>query len=318
MFRRLDCVKVEKLPGMKEKSMDIKNLIVTIARKTRLAIFIGDERYLKLIYRMKMGKRPDLKNPKTYNEKLQWLKLHDRKPEYTRMVDKYEVKSYVGERIGQEYIIPTFGVWERFDDIDFDSLPDQFVLKCTHDSGGLVICRDKSKLDMEAARAKLEKSLKNNYYQQGREWPYKNVKPRILAEQYMEDAETAELRDYKFFAFDGSVKAMFIATERGNAETETKFDFFDREFQHLPFTNGHPNADICPKKPQNLELMLELAEKLSQNIPQVRVDFYEANGKVYFGEITFFHWSGFMPFEPEEWDTVFGNWITLPKIEKNK
>jgi len=278
--------------------------------------WVPDEAYLKLAFRMNMGKKLNLENPQTYSEKLQWLKLHDRNSEYTRMVDKYEVKHYVAERIGEEYIIPTLGVWDRFDQIDFDSLPDQFVLKCTHDSGGLVICRDKREFDKEAARNKIARSLKRDYYYNNREWPYKHVKRRIIAEMYMEDKEGGELKDYKFFTFDGKVKALFIATDR-YAATETCFDFFDENFNHLPFTNGHPNATNTPKKPEGLEEMIALAEKLGEGLPQARIDLYNIDGKIYFGEITFFHWSGMKPFDPEEWDYKFGQWIVLPNKEKN-
>lgn len=258
-----------------------------------------------------MGKRLNLDCPVTFNEKLQWLKLHDRKPEYTTMVDKYEAKKWVADRIGGGYVIPTLGVWEHFDEIDFDKLPNQFVLKCTHDSGGLVICKDKIALDKTAAREKIERCLRHSFYWGQREWPYKNVKPRIIAEPYMEDSKTKDLRDYKFFSFDGEVKALFIATERGSTE-ETKFDFFDAEFNHLPFTNGHPNAATYPEKPSCFDEMKELARKLSKGIPEVRVDLYECNGKIYFGEMTFFHWSGLVPFVPEQWDNTFGDWIKLP------
>lgn len=275
--------------------------------------WMSDEQYLKIAYRIKMGKKLNLDNPQTFNEKLQWLKLHDRKPEYTQMVDKIEAKRLVANAIGEEYIIPTLGVWNHFDEIDFDKLPDQFVLKCSHDSGGLVICRDKSKLDKEAARKKIESCLKHNFYWGQREWPYKNVKPRILAEQYMEDSTTHDLRDYKIFAFDGVAKALFIATDRESKE-ETKFDFFDVNFKHLPFTNGHPNADIPLAEPKTFEEMKRLAAILSENIPQLRVDFYEVNGKAYFGELTFSHWSGLVPFNPEKWDKIFGDWIKLPEI----
>lgn len=278
----------------------------------RIFAFIPDKQYLKLMYRIRMGKKLNLKNPQTFNEKLQWLKLYDRRPEYTIMVDKYEVKEYVADIIGRKYIIPTLGVWESFDEIDFNKLPNQFVLKCTHDSGGLVICRDKNKLNMTEARKKIEKSLKSNFYWVGREWPYKNVKPRIIAEQYMEDLNDHELRDYKFFAFDGVVKALFIATDRGDKLVDTKFDFFDTEFRHLEFTNGHPNAKVVPHKPETFDEMKKLAGKLSVGIPQVRVDFYEVNGKAYFGELTFAHWSGMKPFRPEIWDKVFGEFIELP------
>ena len=272
--------------------------------------WMSDEQYLKIAYWARMGKKLNIDKPQTFSEKLQWMKLHDRNPLYTKMVDKFEVKSLVAEKIGSEYIIPTIGVWDNVDEIDFASLPNQFVLKCTHDSGGLVICKDKSSLNINSAKKALAKCLKHSFYWGMREWPYKNVKPRIIAEQYMED-ETGELRDFKFFCFNGEVKALFIATDRTKKE-ETKFDFFDADFNHLPFTNGHPNAKIPPAKPVCFDEMKSLAAKLSCGIPQVRIDFYEIRGKVYFGEMTFFHWSGFTPFVPEEWDYKFGSWIKLP------
>lgn len=285
-----------------------------VARLAVMGFFdwMPDKQYLHLQYWACMAKRLNLKNPQTFNEKLQWLKLYDRKPEYVRMVDKYEAKKYVAEKIGEEYIIPTLGVWERFDDIDFASLPNQFVLKCTHDSGGLVIVKDKAKLDTDAAKKEIEHCLKKQYYLQNREWPYKNVKPRIIAEKYMVDTSSAELRDYKFFTFNGSAELMFIATDRG---IDTRFDFYDSDFKHLPIINGYPNAtkEIC--RPVCFEEMKHLAERLSVGIPHLRVDFYEVNGKVYFGELTFFHWSGMMPFEPESWDLKLGELICLPQTE---
>ena len=279
--------------------------------------WMNDKTYLSIAFKIRMGKKLNLDTPKTYSEKLQWLKIYDRQPQYTEMVDKYKVKDYVASIIGKEYIIPTIGVWDKFEDIDFEKLPQQFVLKCTHDSGGLVICRDKNTLNIEKAKRKINKCLKHNFFYAQREWPYKNVVPRIIAEIYMEDGKDQELRDYKFFCFDGKVKALFIATDRETEDEETKFDFFDENFNHLNFTNGHPNAINPPHKPYQFELMKELAEKLSVNIPQVRVDFYEVNGKVYFGEMTFFHWSGMTPFEPEEWDYKFGSWIKLPDKREN-
>ena len=291
----------------------IKNpslLLYTIAIHT--ARLWPDALFLRVQFRYLMGQRLNLKNPLSFNEKIQWLKLYDRKPEYTKMVDKYEAKKYVANIIGEEHIIPTIAVYDRAEDINFDVLPKQFVLKCTHDSGGLVICRDKSKLDKEAAIKRLSMSLKRNYYYQNREWPYKNVKPRIIAEQYMEDENTSELRDYKFFCFDGVMKALFIATDRQTKGEETKFDFFDADFKHLDIKNGHPNAETPPAKPVTFEKMKKMAEKLSEHIPHLRVDFYEVNGKAYFGELTFSHWSGMVPFEPEKWDLEFGRWITLP------
>ncbi len=277
-----------------------------------IAKYGSDKLYLKFWFHTCMGYWMDFDNPKTFNEKLQWLKLYNRKAEYTTMVDKYSVKNYVAEIIGDEYIIPTIGVWNTFDEIDFDSLPNQFVLKCTHDSGGLVICKNKKQLNKEKARIKIENSLRTDFYMKGREWPYKNVPRRIIAEKYMEDKETGELRDYKFFCFDGEVKAMFIATERQNKNDVTRFDFFDRFFNHIDCVNGHPMADVPPAKPKNYELMIKLAEQLSKNMPHVRVDFFEANGHVYFGELTFFHQSGAIPMNPFEVDELFGSWLKLP------
>lgn len=271
-----------------------------------------DEKFLKLQYKNVFGCELNLDNPRTYSEKLQWLKLNDRRPQYTMMVDKLEVKKYVSDLIGKDHVIKTLGVWNRFDDIDFHSLPSQFVLKCTHDSGGLIICTDKNRLNIKKAKRKMEKSLSNDYYMQNREWPYKNVPRRIIAEEYMVDESGYELKDYKFFAFNGEVKAMFIASDRMNDE-ETKFDFYDMEFNHLPFTNGHPNSNKAIAKPKSFEEMKKFAAILSRGIPEARIDFYDINGKVYFGEITFFHWSGFKKFDPPIWDETFGNWIKLPQ-----
>ena len=269
------------------------------------------EQFLKRMYAIHMGRELNLEHPLTYTEKLQWLKLYDHRPEYTTMVDKYAVKEYVAERIGQEYVVPLLGVWEKAEDIDFDSLPDQFVLKTTHDSGGIVVCKDKSRLDIPAARKKLSHFLKRNYYDHNREWPYKNVPHRIIAEKYMEDSRQGELRDYKFFTFGGVPKVLYIAQGRGSGG-ETVADFFDMEFNHLPFTIDHDMASVPPEKPANFERMQELAAKLSAGTPQLRVDFYEVDGKIYFGEMTFFHCSGLEAFHPEQWDRTFGDWVTLP------
>lgn len=277
-----------------------------------------DRDFLEKVYAIRMGKKLNLDVPVTFNEKLQWLKLYDRNLAYTTMVDKYAVKEYVANKIGSQYVIPTLGVWDRFDDIDFDALPNRFVLKSTHDSGGLVICRDKQRFDRKAAKKKLEKSLKRDYYLLHREWPYKNVPRRILAEAYMEDSSTGELRDYKFFCFNGVPKALFVATERQKQGEEVKFDFFDMDFHHLPIRQGHPNAATCPTKPKKFDEMCRLAGILSQNIPQLRVDFYEVNGNVFFGELTFSHFAGIVPFEPEGWDKILGDWIELPSKKEQE
>lgn len=257
------------------------------------------------------GGRLNLKNPKTYNEKLNWLKLYNRNPLYTTLVDKFAVKEYISEIIGKEYVVPTIGVWNHFDEIDFNNLPNQFVLKCTHDSSGIVICRDKSKLDMESARRIIVRSLETDYYMLAREWPYKNVPRKIIAEPFLQD-QYGELRDYKFFCFNGVVRLMFVVTDRASSTEETKFDFFDADFRHLPVIQGHPNARITINKPNNFDEMKRLAEILSKDIPHVRVDFYEVNNSILFGELTLFHFGGLVPFLPKEWDLKLGEMLTLP------
>ena len=273
---------------------------------------LPDEAYLKLKYRLRMGKKLDLNHPKTFNEKLQWLKLHNRKPVYTTMVDKAAVKDYVAAIIGEEHIIPTLGVWDSFEDIDFDALPDQFVLKCTHDSGGLVICRDKASLDREAARTKIEKSLKTNFYLHGREWPYKNVKPRILAEAYLQE-ESGDLRDYKFFCFNGEPKCALVCAGRYSGDG-VRMSFYDPQWEPMSFHWRYPPIDTPVERPRNLEQMLSFARVLSADIPYVRVDFYEVAGQVYFGELTFFPASGLAKFDSDE---IMGSWIHLPEKERS-
>lgn len=257
--------------------------------------------------------RMNFNDPKTYSEKLQWLKVYYRNDLYYRLVDKREVRTFVSEKIGEQYLIPQYGVWSDVDDIPFSSLPNSFVLKCTHDSGGIVVCPDKSKLDISAAKRILKKGLNRRYYLNTREWPYSKVKPRIIVEEYRQDDEAKELKDYKFFCFNGEVKALFIAT--GRQSGDTRFDFYDSDFNHLPFTNGHENCTAEILKPAHFDLMKGLAEKLSEGMPHVRVDLYDSSEGVCFGEMTFFHWSGLMPFEPSIWDETFGNWLNLP--EKN-
>lgn len=286
-----------------------KRIIYYLGIKGKLG-FIKDEKYLKLMYWASIGKKLNLDNPKTFNEKLQWLKLHDRKPEYSAMVDKYEAKKWISTRIGEEYVIPTFGVWNSFDEIDFNTLPNRFVLKCTHDSGGIVICKNKETFDRKKAKRIIEKSLKRNYYLVGREYPYKNIKPRIIAEQYMEDSNTEELRDYKIFTFDGIAKALFIVSNRQSGKTTA--DYFDINFEPLDFSWGYPQSTVKPQRPTSFSEMVEVAEQIAKGTTELRVDFYEVNGKTYFGEMTFFDGSGFDKFDPEEWDLRFGQMIKLP------
>ena len=301
---------------MKLKSIFSLRRWINLLLEQKFAVNMKDETYLKLKYYSVFGKKLNLDDPKTYNEKLQWLKLYDRKPIYTTMVDKFASKEYVAERIGAQHIIPLLGgPWYHFDEIDFDALPEQFVLKTNHDSGGVMVCKDKATFDKEKAKLFFDAHLQRQYFWNHREWPYKDVKPCIFAETYMVDESGYELKDYKFFCFDGKVKALFVAKDRNVDGEETKFDFFDENFNHLPFTNGHPNSEPPYAEPPKFEEMKLLAEKLSTGVPQLRVDFYNINGQIYFGELTFYHWSGLMPFDPEEWDSILGSWIQLNNDE---
>ena len=292
------------------------NPVTRMRYLTKLGFYnkMPDEKYLKKLFRLHIGKELDLDSPKGFNEKIQWLKLYNRKPEYTTMVDKYTAKKYAAEKIGEQYIIPSLGVWDRAEDIDPGKLPDKFVLKCTHDSGGVVICRDKSEFDIEAARKKINKRLKANYYYSGREWPYKNVKPRIIAEKYMEEPGSSELKDYKFMCFNGKVRCTFVCSERFE---KLKVTFYDNDWKRMPFERHYHASETDIPKPKNFDKMVELAEILSEDIPFLRVDFYEINGHIYFGELTFFPGSGFEEFTPEEWDRILGDWITLPPKKTN-
>ncbi len=253
------------------------------------------------------------RNPETFNEKLQWLKLYNRRPEYTMMVDKYLVRDYIAKEIGEEYLIPLLGVWDNPDDIDFDALPNQFVLKCNHNSGtGMCICKDKSKLNVEQVLSELHKGYKEDYYVMNREWPYKNVPRKIIAEKYMVDKGTAELRDYKFFCFGGVCKCMKVDFDRF---VEHRANYYNPQGNLLDL-----GETICPPDkqknivlPTNMDKMIVLAEKLSQGIPFLRVDFYDVNGQIYFGELTFYPASGFGAFTDDEWDVELGKWIELPK-----
>ena len=240
--------------------------------------------------------------------------MHYIRPEYTQIDDKNELKKYVGSIIGDKYIIPTIGTFDDLSDINWNSLPNQFVIKAAHDSGGVVVCRDKRKLNILEAENRLINSGKRDYTKFNKEYPYHNVAHRYIVEKYMEDESGTGLIDYKIFCFDGSPKYLFVAT--GRQVGDTRFDFFDLNFNHIPVLNGHPNADKIPTKPKNFDEMLEIATKLSKGMPHVRVDLYNIDGNIYFGELTFFHWSGLMPYEPREWDYKFGEYLKLPKANK--
>lgn len=283
--------------------------------RNHLSRLIPDKLYLKIQYRLNVGKKLNLKNPITYTAKLQWLKLYDRKTEYTKLVDKCKVRDFVKNKIGEEYLIPMLGTWKSFEEIDFNMLPNQFVLKCNHDSGSVVICKDKATFDYDGAKEHLTKALKRNMFFFGREWPYKDVKPCIIAEKYMADDENANkdnLTDYKIYCFGGVPKVMMLASDRF-AETEARFDYVDEHFNWLDMEWGHPKSLEKPKKPKMFDEMFRLARVLSEGFAQIRVDFYESNGKVYFGEMTFFDGSGFEAITPYEWDIKMGEWIKLPQ-----
>lgn len=270
---------------------------------------LNDETYLKLYYRFFIGRKLDLDYPKGYNEKLQWLKLHDRNPEYVQLVDKYKAKQIAAEIIGEQYIAPVIaGPWNSVEEIEIGDLPNKFVLKTSHDSGGVVICEDKQSFDWKKAKKKLKKALKYNYYYVGREWPYKNIVPCIFAEQYLECQDTGGLVDYKFMCFDGTPKLMFTVTERTSG---IKVDFFDMDFKHLPIVRHYPNSVNEIKKPEHFELMKELSRKLAKDFPHVRIDFYEVGGRIFFGEWTFYPGNGLEEFSSYEEDLKIGEMITV-------
>lgn len=277
--------------------------------------FLPDSIDIRLLYLAHMGKLPDLNSPKTFNEKLNWLKLCDRNPLYTTLVDKCAVKQWVVDKIGEQYVIPTLGVWNKFDDIDFDKLPNQFVLKCTHDSGSYVICKDKAKLDKRAARKKLTTALKRNFYYVGREDPYKNVPPRIIAEKYIEDRNGVFV-DYKFSCFNGYVDCVMVCLDRHI--NDVKFYFFDKDWnlKRLNVRGKNAPEGFTIPKPSCMDEMFEIAAKLSKGIPFVRVDLFECDGKIYFGEMTFFPDSGFDANLLPETDLYFGSLIDLNKTTR--
>ena len=292
--------------GVKEPRKILLYILNVTAR------FWPDKLFLKLKFYLIMGQKLDLKNPRSFNEKLQWLKLNDIHPEYTQMVDKVEVKAYVASIIGEEYIIPTLGIYESVDDIDFDKLPQQFVLKCTHDSGGVVICKDKTKLDIEREKLKLKKGWGRNYFKYNREYPYRDVKPRIIAEAYMKDESEYELKDYKFFCFNGEPRFFKIDFDRQKNHRANYYNL-DMNLQEFGEKDFSPNPSVKFLKPTNFDKMVSIARQLAANIPFVRIDLYNVKGEIYFGEITFFPASGMGQFTLKEWDYKFGEWIKLPK-----
>lgn len=274
----------------------------------RITKLLPDKLYLSLVYYKHFKQFPNFRNPETFNEKLQWLKLYDRREEFTTMVDKYAVKQYIAERIGEKHIIPLIGVWDCFEEIDFEKLPNQFVLKCTHDSHGVIICEDKKKLDIKQARDIITSCIKRNFFYYGREWPYKNVKPRIIAEKYM----GSNLSDYKVLCFEGEPRIIEVHQDRGT-EKYTQ-SFYDVSWEKSFITQGK-GAELVPK-PITLDLMLKYSKILSKGIHHIRVDWYEVDGQLYFGELTLFDGSGFVPFDKKEYDVYLGSLINIPTKKK--
>ena len=296
-----------------------------------------DEEFCAKKYQLSYGVKPELSQPRGFSEKIMWLKLHDRNPLYTKLVDKYAVRQYIADKIGEEYLTPLLGgPWKSFEEIDFDSLPEQFVLKCTHDSGSVIVCRDKSSFDIEDARRRLNRRLKRNYYYGNREWPYKDVPPRIIAEACLCQPESGSiispdddgispdllqkqlgLLDYRFMCFNGRVKALFlnigVIDGKGHTTEKCYSNIYDRDFRLLPVRETDPSYPVPVLKPKNFETMVKLAEELAQGFPLLRVDLYNISGIIKFGELTFYHNSGLANiFDPPEWDEIFGSWIELP------
>ena len=290
--------------------------ILIYMNSAHLLNHIGDERFLRLLWAARFGSMLDLEHPHSFNEKMQWLKLYDRSPQHTLMVDKYAVKDYVSGIIGAEHVIPTLGVWRDPKDIDFDALPGRFVLKCNHTSGeGLILCRDKAGLDRRKAVRKLQKAMKSDYYLTYREWPYRDVPRRILAEPYMEDRQALmlgldTLPVYKILCFEGVPR--IIQTIQNDKMPNETIDYFDPDWTLLPFRQNYPNSVTPSARPRKLDEMLRIAARLSEGFHFLRVDLYEINGEIFFSEFTFFSDAGFAPFDPEEWNDTLGSWIHVP------
>ncbi|MBO3335130.1 ATP-grasp fold amidoligase family protein [Clostridium perfringens] len=299
---------IKNIDRIKRVIKNPKKIIPFVASKGILN-WMPDEQYLKLMGYGLLGEKLDIKNPKSFNEKLQWLKLYDRKPEYTILVDKYEVRKYISMNIGKEYLIPLIGVWDNVEEIDFAKLPNKFVLKCTHDSGSVFICTDKSKLDIEKLKIKIKKALKRNYYYIGREWPYKNVKPRIVCEEFISDKNSTP-DDYKVLCFNGKAKLIGVHIDRFGNHC---LDNYDRDWNKTEVAKDGPMSEFVYEKPKEFEKMIELSEKIALNMSHVRVDWFIVNEKLYFGEITFYEAAGFDHFDNKEDNYLLGSWIDLPR-----
>jgi len=282
-------------------------LIIIYILQTFFAKHMSDETYIKKIYKLRIGERLHLDNPVTFNEKMTWLKLYDRNPRYPMLADKYEVKKYVADLIGNEYVVDNYGVYDTWEDIDFSKLPNQFVIKGTHDSGGAFVCKDKMTFDFNASRKKIEKNLKTNCFYKSREWPYKDIKPRIIIDKYLDDHTGRQLRDYKFWCFNGVPKFMYCTIKGDNVYE----NFYDMDFKPVMIDHGFPRHQPEFEKPNEFDEMKKLASKLSVGFPFIRIDFFDVDGHVYFGEFTFYDWGATMPFGGD-WDEKLGKYLVLP------
>lgn len=294
------------LKGVKNPSLIVLRIWISNARLIK-----SDKLYLNVLYFLRTGKKMSFDNPKSFSQKMQWLKINkNNTPICTKMVDKYEVRELIKEKIGEEYLIPLYGVWNDFDEIDFKKLPSQFVLKTTHDSGTVIICEDKSKLDIHLVKKKINKSLNNNnFFWKGREYTYKNVKPRIIAEKLMVNNDGSNIMDFKFFNFHGKAKFILVDTDKLQ---DHKHSFHDLNMKLLPFYCGkNKQNNVIVDKPEKLDEMVRISEILSKDFSFLRVDLYNINNQIYFGELTFHHNGGTVLFSPYEWDLKIGDLIKL-------
>lgn len=283
--------------------------------RTKVMCIIPDKLYLKIMYKLKTGHKLNLKNPERYTEKIQWLKLYNRNDEYTNYADKVKVRDIVAKNAGKKYLIPLLGVYDKFDDINFEKLPDKFVLKCNHDSGSVIICTDKNNFDYDYARKKLEKSLKCNYYIIGREYIYKDIDRKIMVEKYLDDLDGNSANDYKVFIINGEFSHLEICSDRF---TDLRVTFFDEKKKKLNISEMGEKYDKKIKLPNEIDEMIEIAKNIAGDIPLLRVDFYDVNGKIYFGEVAFFDCSGYATYSDDSFDYTIGRKLQLPEFRRKK
>lgn len=300
----------------KKQIKDIKKILGKdiISFFYRSLFFLSDKAYLKFVYRLRLGKKLNLDNPTSFTEKLQWLKLYDHNPMYSKMADKFAVRDYIKDKVGDEFLVPLIGVYDNYSEIDFSSLPSSFVMKPTNDSGSCVICLDKSLLDLKKTKKTICYSLKHNYYKKTREWQYKNIKPRVIVEKYLGD-DINPINDYKFFCFNGKARFMYIEKESSSSPSQA---IYDMDFNRLSFSMDDDVSQENYDKPVCFDEMRKVAEKLSEDIPFLRVDMYYEKGQIYVGELTFYHYGGYIPFNPPNWDDIIGCWLDISKIKGNK